>query len=116
MVRLIGSFDPANATSTVVLPLIMDRNGGYFTGFNVMNVGSSSTSVTCNFTGTTYSVSKTLAAGEALNDLQMNKIASSYVGSATCTAGSGGSIVAVVNELGGSSTADQLLVYEGITP
>lgn len=111
-----GSFDPANATSTVVLPLIMDRNGGYFTGFNVMNVGNSSTSVTCNFTGTTYSVSKTLAAGEALNDLQMNKIASSYVGSATCTAGSGGSIVAVVNELGGSSTADQLLVYEGITP
>lgn len=111
-----GSFDPANATSTVVLPLIMDRNGGYFTGFNVMNVGSSSTSVTCNFTNTSYSVSQTLAAGEALNDLQMNKIASSYVGSATCTAGSGGSIVAVVNELGGSSSADQLLVYEGITP
>lgn len=111
-----GSFDPTTATSTVVLPLIMDRNGGYFTGFNVMNVGGSSTTVTCEFTGTSYEVMDTLAAGEALNDLQSNKIASGYVGSATCTASGSGSIVAVVNELGASASADQLLVYEGITP
>jgi len=110
-----GGFDPSAATQTVVLPLIMDRNAGYFTGFNVMNVGSSSTTVNCTFTGTSYTASGTLAAGEALTDLQNGKISSGYVGSATCTASNPGDrIVAVVNQLGPSSTADQLLVYEGI--
>jgi hypothetical protein len=102
-----GAFDPSLATDTVVLPLIMDRNSGYWTGFNVMNVGTGSTSVTCEFTNTTYKVGPvTLAAGEALNDLQNGKIAAGYVGSATCTA----------TNLGPSGTLDQLLVYEGISP
>lgn len=109
-----NGFDPANATSKVVMPLIMDRNSGYFTGFNVMNVGSTSTTVTCTFTGTSYSVSATLAPGQALTDIQNGKIADRYVGSGTCVASGGGKIVAVVNELGPSGTADQLLVYEGI--
>ena len=109
-----GGFDSANATDTVVLPLIMDRNSGYWTGFSVMNVGGSSTAVNCTFTGTSYTAGATLAAGEAFTDLQNGAIASGYVGSATCTAGSGGQIVAIVNELGPSGTADQLLVYEGI--
>lgn len=107
-----GGFDPANATGTSVLPLIMDRNSGYYTGFNVMNVGGSSTTVDCTFTGSSYTVGGTLDPGKALTDLQNGKIADGYVGSATCT--SGGSIVAVVNELGPSATSDQLLVYEGI--
>jgi hypothetical protein len=109
-----GGFDPAAATDTVVMPLIMDRNGGYFTGFNVQNVGSDSTTVNCTFTDSTYTVSATLDAGEALSDLQGDKIASGYVGSATCVA-SGGTdnlIVGVVNELGPSG--DAFLVYEGI--
>jgi hypothetical protein len=96
------------------MPLIMDRNGGYFTGFNVQNVGSDSTTVNCTFTDSTYTVSATLDAGEALSDLQGDKIASGYVGSATCVA-SGGTdnlIVGVVNELGPSG--DAFLVYEGI--
>jgi hypothetical protein len=108
-----GAFDPALATDTVVLPLIMDRNVGWFTGFNVMNVGSGSTTVNCTFTGTGYTASATLAVGEAMTDIQLNQIGVSYVGSATCTAGSGGKIVAVVNELG-SGTGDELMVYEGI--
>jgi hypothetical protein len=112
-----GAFDPADASDKVVLPLIMDRNSGYWTGFNVMNVGSASTSVTCNFTNTSYKVGPvTLAAGAALTDLQNGKIASGYVGSATCTASSGtAKIIAVVNELGPSGSLDQLLVYEGIS-
>jgi hypothetical protein len=109
-----GGFDAAGATSTVVLPLIMDRNSGYWTGFSVMNVGGSSTTVNCTFTGTSYTAGDTLAAGEAFTDLQNGAIASGYVGSATCTASGGGQIVAIVNELGPSATADQLLVYEGI--
>jgi hypothetical protein len=109
-----GGFDAAAASDTVVMPLIMDRNGGYFTGFNVQNVGSDSTDVECTFTDSTYTVSATLGAGEALNDLQGDKIAVGYVGSAVCVA-SGGTdnmIVGVVNELGPSG--DAFLVYEGI--
>jgi hypothetical protein len=109
-----NAFDPASATAKVVMPLIMDRNGGYFTGFNVMNVGTTATTVSCTFTGASYTVGGTLDPGKALNDLQANKIADGYVGSATCTAGSGGTILAVVNELGASSSLDQLLVYEGV--
>jgi hypothetical protein len=108
-----GGFDPDLATSKVVMPLIMDRNSGYFTGFNVMNVGSSA-AVSCTFTDSAVTVSDTLGTGEALNDIQNNKLGSGYVGSATCTAASGGQIVAVVNEVGPSGSADQLLVYEGI--
>ena len=81
-----GSFDPASATSVVVMPLIMDRNSGYFTGFNLQNVGSSSTTVNCTFTNTSYTVSGTIAPGAALNDIQNNKIGDGYIGSARCTA------------------------------
>lgn len=108
-----GGFDPAQATNTVVMPLIMDRNSGYYTGFSVMNVGSAAATVNCTFTGTAYTVSDTLAPGEAMTALQNNQIAAGYVGSGTCTAGAGSQIVAVVNELG-SGAGDQFLVYEGI--
>jgi hypothetical protein len=108
-----GSFDAAAATDTVVMPLIMDNNSGYFTGFNVQNVGAADTTVTCTFVGSTYTVSDTLAPGEALNDLQLGKLGGPAISSATCSA-PGGTIIGVVNELGPSGTADQLLVYEGI--
>ncbi len=52
----------------------MDRNGGFFTGINVLNAGTSDTTVTCTFSNTTYKVGKTLKPGEALNDLQINKM------------------------------------------
>jgi len=110
--ELYGGFAPSTATNKVVFPLIMDRNFGYGTGFNVMNVGAASTSVNCVFSGTSYTASATLAAGQALTDVQTGKISSGYVGSATCTAGTGGQIVGIVNELG--SGPAQLLVYEGI--
>lgn len=111
-----GAFDAATATDTVVLPLVMDRNSGWWTGFNVQNVGAAATTVECTFTGNAYTTGGTLQPGEALNALQNGAIAAGYVGSATCTA-PGGQIVAVVNELGPlSSGADQLLVYEGVTP
>lgn len=109
-----SGFDPAQATSKVVLPLIMDRNSGYWTGFNIMNVGNSATTVNCVFTGTSYTVSGTIDPGEALTDLQQGKIGNKYIGSATCTASGNGKIIAIVNELGPDSSKDQLLVYEGI--
>lgn len=109
------AFVPAEATAKVVMPLIMDRNGGFFTGFSVMNVGDATTTVTCTFTNTPYTVTATLTPGQALTDLQSNKIAPRYIGSGTCTAAEASArIVAIVNQLGSSPTADQLLVYEGI--
>jgi hypothetical protein len=111
-----GGFDAAASTDMVVMPLIMDRNSGYWTGFNVQNVGGAATTVNCSFTGTSYVVGPTvLNPGEALTALQNGNVQNAYVGSGTCTASGGGQIVGVVNELGPSSTADQLLVYEGIS-
>ncbi|MEZ4728666.1 MAG: hypothetical protein R3E79_16150 [Caldilineaceae bacterium] len=108
-----GSFSAEEATSKVVLPLIMDRNNGFFTGFSVQNVGASATSVNCTFTNTDYTISANLEPEQALTDVQGTKIQASYVGGATCTADTGGKIVVVVNELGPNTEADQLLVYEG---
>jgi hypothetical protein len=104
-------FDPTSATDSVVMPLIMDRNSNYFTGFSVLNVGSAQTTVNCTFTGSTHTESATLDPGEAMTPLQNGVIADGYVGSATCTAGSGGQIVGIVNELNTVLTGDAFLVY-----
>lgn len=116
-----GGFDPDKAHNRVVMPLIMDRNSGYFTGFNVMNAGSMAIKVVCTFTNTSYRVSGNLAPGEALTDIQNGKIMSNYVGSGTCEAldpstnapNLNAKIVAVVNELRPSNN-DEFLVYEAI--
>jgi hypothetical protein len=107
-----GTFDPDAATSTVVMPLIMDRNYGYFTGFNIMNVGSSATSVSCTFSGSSVTIPSTsLDPGEALTHVQYNQIADGYTGSATCTATGGDEkIVGVVNELSSAGSNDTFLV------
>jgi hypothetical protein len=115
-----GGFDVANATATVVLPLIMNANGGYFTSINLMNVGAADTDVTCTFTAygsvTLPILTVTLGPNEGKSFLQAAADefgTTKYVGSATCDAAAGGQIIAVVNELGASPTNDQLLVYEG---
>jgi len=110
-----GSFSAAESTNKVVMPLIMDRNGGYFTGFSVQNVGAAATSVNCTFSGSGVTVAGNLNPDQALADLQGNKLGDKYVGAATCTAGAGGQIVGVVNELGANTAADQLLVYEAVS-
>jgi hypothetical protein len=111
-----GSFDGNAATGKVVLPLIMNANGGYYTSINLMNVGGSAADVTCTFTGSSLSLTRNLGAGAGVSLLQSapDQFGSThYVGSATCTSST--QIVAVVNELGASATADQLLVYEGVS-
>jgi hypothetical protein len=113
-------FDPSVATSGVVLPLIMNANSGYWTSINLMNVGGTSATVTCTFTPygsvTLPTLTTTLDPNEGISWLQNANDqfgTTKYIGSATCTA-PGTKIVAIVNELGASTTADQLLVYEGI--
>jgi len=125
-----GAFNPANATSKVVMPLLMDRNGNnlYSTGFSVMNVGAASTWVKCTLSGAAaaaYTPSGQLAVGAALTPNQAGAIALKYVGSGQCTAytdntytvvDNAAKLVAVVNEKGNTSNpaADRFLVYEGI--
>ncbi|MFN8488664.1 MAG: hypothetical protein U0350_13775 [Caldilineaceae bacterium] len=108
-----SGFDPNAATFKVVFPLIMDRHGGYYTGISVQNVGTAAASVNCTFSNTNYSIGATLQPGQALVDLQANKIANDYVGSGWCQA-SGTRLIGIVNEASSSTTLDQLLVYEGI--
>jgi len=115
-------FDPSTASANVVLPLIMNANSGYWTSINLMNVGGSTATVTCTFTPygavPLPTLTKTLAPDEGISWLQAAGDefgATKYIGSATCNA-PGTQIVAIVNELGASTTADQLLVYEGINP
>ena len=122
-----GAFDPAKATNTVKLPIIMDRLGGYNTGFAVANVGTGTAHVKCTFTGTTKEVTSGtsgIAAGQALTHQQNNYFTVSYSGAGTCVAytdntfatpNASAKLVAVVNELG-SSAGDSLMVYEGINP
>jgi hypothetical protein len=114
-----SAFDPAAASTSVVMPLIMDRNAGWYTGFSIMNVGTDTT-VSCTFSKNaqggaqpTYTVSASLAANGALVDIQSGKIMDRYAGSGTCTAGAGGKLVGIVNELNNSAGAN-LMVYEGI--
>lgn len=109
-----NGFDPNAATNKVVFPLIMDRNFGYFTGFNIVNAGTSPTNVVCTFTNTSYTVNvSNLPAGGSLNAVQLNQIANGYVGAATCTGGTGAKLLGAANQLR-QSTKDELLVYEGI--
>lgn len=109
-----GAFSPDQASDTVVMPLIMQDNWGYFTGFNVMNVGTASTTVSCAFSGSAYTDGATLAPGEALTSVQYGTaLGSGYVGSATCTASGGdASIIGVVNETLLGTGQDTFLVYE----
>jgi hypothetical protein len=111
-----GSFNADMAMTTVVLPLIMDRNYGYFTGFSIMNVGAGDAEVTCTFTGNARVITETIAPGEALTDVQLNQLANGYVGAATCsTTDSDDQIIGVVNELLNVGNTDTFLVYEGFS-
>lgn len=110
-----NAFDTSTASTTVVMPLIMDRNSGYYTGFNVQNVSGGDLVVTCDFTDASGNVvasvtSDTLGDGDAFNAIQNGTISAGFVGGGTCT--STGSIIGVVNQLGNPGN-DTFFTYEG---
>lgn len=107
-----GGFNPASATDKVSMPLIMDRNSGFYTGFSVMNAGTTTTTINVTYSGSAVTESATLSPGQAYASVQNGRIASGYVGSATVTASGGGKIVGIVNELNPGLAGDQFLVYE----
>lgn len=111
-----NGFDPAAASDSIVMPLIMDRNSAFWTGSNVQNVGASPTTVTCDFvqsngSNNSSATSPSLAPGEAWNHLQLNALGDGWVGSATCSGGAGSSLLGVVNELQTGAAGDQLYAY-----
>ena len=116
-----SAFDPASGSATVNIPLIIQDLkftglANIFTGFNIVNVGTSATTVTCTFSGqsTSANVSGSLNPGQALNAVQTGGstgIPAGTVTSATCTASGGDQkIIGVVNQIGG--LGDLNLTYE----
>jgi hypothetical protein len=111
-------FDPAVATATLDMPLIYANNGGWYTGFQVMNVGTGSCNVTVTYGPNTGGVFApvtevfTLATSASKTVIQNGTTASNgsannwstagrYLGSASAAgAGTGCKIVAVVNQVG----------------
>lgn len=96
----------AGGSDTVSLPLVMANNNGFYTAFQVQNIGTSSTGITVSYgsnIGGTFAPTDetaTLAANESMTFFQNSgQFASdTYIGSATITSG-GEPIVAIVNQV-----------------
>jgi hypothetical protein len=114
-----SGFSEADATGTVVFPLINDRNFGFFTGISLANVTDTAATVTCTYSGTTYrDENKALPARGTLTIVNANLIGNGYNGSGTCTVTGGARIVGVANQLRTSPNSagqqvDTFYVYEG---
>jgi len=82
------SFDIASATTALAFPLVVDGYNGAVSGMVLYNAGSSDALVTCTFTGTSFTLSETIAPGVGqANPLknQISPITPNYLGSANCT-------------------------------
>lgn len=117
-----GAFAPAKATPKVVFPLLMERNYGWFTSINIMNVGTTTVDIHCDLTNTSVKINRPgIKPGTMINEEQLNKIADKWLGSGTCYAYKPGTttidtsakLVGVVNELLNGSN-DTFMVYEGV--
>lgn len=120
------AFDVAKANSTVFMPTIFDRNSGWYTAFNLLNVGSSTANIKCTYANQSVTSTATLAQGKSatISQFMLFPSVSKYIGSAVCktytdtsytTEDTNGKILTVVNQLGPSGP-DNLLSYDGINP
>ncbi len=105
--NLYEGFIPAAATDTVVMPLIMSKNGGTtkaFTAFSVASVDGTNINVTCDWkpSGGYADIADTTKSGAAVLVFSQQTGFSSgdtaWIGSAVCTENGAKSIVAVVNQ------------------
>jgi hypothetical protein len=115
-------FDPSKATNKASAPLVMANNSGYYTGIQVMNVGSASTTVTIDYgtnTATSYdpaNESQAIAPGDSWTSIQNGGAwtGNKYIGSATITgANSSDKIVVIVNQIWPAAAGDQFMSYNG---
>jgi hypothetical protein len=115
-----NGFDPAAATNQVSAPLIMANNSGFYTGIQVMNVGTSAVQITVdygpNIAGTFNPPNEvaTIQPGDSYNSIQNSGAwtGNKYIGSMSVTAAAGSQIVMIVNEYLPSST-DTFMTYNG---
>lgn len=117
-----NGFNPASATNKVSAPLIMSNNSGYYTGIQVMNVGSSATTITVsygpNVAGSFAPAAETatIQPGNSYNSIQASGAwgSNKYVGSLTVTGSNAGDkIVMIVNEIWPAAPGDQFMTYDG---
>lgn len=107
---------------TVVAPLVMANNAGFFTGIQVQNVGATTANVTVTYGPNTAGAfaptaeSASIAAGASYTFLQSGgQWTDTYVGSATITNAEGQDLVAIVNQLL-IGTLSFGTAYEGFDP
>jgi len=105
--NLYEGFDPAVATDTVVMPLIMSKNGSTtktFTAFSVASVDGTNIDVTCDWKPSDgfNDIADTTKSGAAVLVFSQQTGFSAgdtrWIGSAVCTENNGKAIVAVVNQ------------------
>lgn len=108
-----------SGTQTVNLPLVMYDNGSYFTGEQIQNIGSCSTTVTVtmsNQSGQSAPTSYNVPANSSVTLFGTNLLpGGAKVGSATASSSQAcAPIVAIVNEISSNANgADTTFSYEG---
>jgi hypothetical protein len=123
--------DQAAGGSTIVFPIIHDRNYGYWTAWFIVNNNTTDlaiNAVDCRVTGKDklgtavdmhFKNPTVLHQFDGWLQNNINTIANGFIGGATCTGPAGSKMVGVVNQLGAGTLwngIDSLLVYEGINP
>jgi len=105
--NLYEGFNPAAATDTVVMPLIMSKNGTTtraFTAFSIASADGSPINVTCDWkpSATFADIADTTKSGAAVlvfnQQVGFSAGDTRWIGSAVCTENGGKAIVAVVNQ------------------
>jgi len=108
-----------SATDKVSLPLLMARNGGFFSGVQCRHLGSGPVNITLTYTPNTVGsynpppVTRSVAAGAAFNELQ-STFPERYVGSGVVTTSPATPVVCIVNQLNNTATDDRFLTYNGV--
>jgi len=110
-----------SGTSQINLPLIMHNNGGWYTGFSVMNIGTGATDITAFFyprgeTTPVLTKTATIDSGGSVGFLQSDGeydvLGPNWVGAVKVTS-TGEPIVATVNEMDYALSGDGAMVYNG---
>ena len=120
-----SAYRPAEAQSTISLPLLMDRNSGFWTSINLVNIGPATT-VTIDYVGRldrgqgeVFTTSETFDIGEGEPVIRLHapggfEIADGWVGSATIRgANASDQLLAVVNQVRTGGSGDVFQTYNG---
>jgi hypothetical protein len=110
-----NAFDPSSATTSVSFPIVADRFNNSSSSISIVNLDSSTQVITCAYTDTVFTQSKSVVAGGTWTPQQNNKISAGYIGSGNCT--SAGPIIGIANLVDQTKLTgplDGLGEYEGI--